>query len=182
MSRIGRRVVKLSDKVSVETKGRVVYVKGPKGELEVSLPNGIEVDVKEYNVKVTRCNDDTQSRTYHGLTRSLLQNSVTGVSEGFSRTLEIVGTGYKAETVGSESLKLSLGYSHVIDFVLPKGIKAKTEDRGTVLTLEGIDKQLVGETAAKIRQLRKPDTYKGKGVRYRGEYMRLKVGKAGAKK
>ncbi len=182
MSRIGRRAVKLSDKVSIETKGRVVYVKGPRGELKVSLPSGIEVDVEQGSVKVTRRGDDKQSRTDHGLARSLLQNSVTGVSEGFSKTLEIVGTGYKAETAGSGSLKLSLGYSHVIDFPLPEGIKAKAEERGTVLTLEGIDKQLVGETAAKIRQLRKPDAYKGKGVRYRGEYMKLKVGKAGATK
>ncbi len=182
MSRIGRKVIKLSDKVSVVEKSGVVHVKGPKGELTVSLPEGIGVEVQSGGVQVTRSDDDKQSRTYHGMVRALLQNSVTGVSEGFSRTLEIVGTGYKAEVVGSGGLKLNLGYSHPIDFALPKGIEAKAEERGTVLTLAGIDKQLVGETAAQIRQLRRPDSYKGKGVRYRGEHLRLKAGKAGAKK
>jgi large subunit ribosomal protein L6 len=111
-----------------------------------------------------------------------LLNSVTGVTEGFSKTLEIVGTGYKAELNGNDKLKLTLGFSHIVNFDLPQGITAKIEDRGTLLTIEGINKQVVGETAANIRKIRKPDAYKGKGVRYKGEELRLKPGKAGAKK
>ncbi len=182
MSRIGRKIIKLSDKVNVETKNEVVYIRGPKGELNINLPRGIEVIIENGSIEVTRNSDEKEIRTYHGLARSLLQNSVTGVSEGFTKILEIVGTGYKAETVGDKGLKLTLGYSHTINFELPKGVGAKVEERGTVLTLQGIDKQLVGETAAKIRHLRKPDAYKGKGVRYRGEQLILKPGKAGAKK
>ena len=178
MSRVGRKSIKLSDKVSIETKNRAVYIRGPKGELSVNLPDGIKTKIENGNVEVTRNSDDKQIRAYHGLVRSLLQNSVTGVSEGFSKTLEIVGTGYKAEIAGNDGLKLTLGYSHAIDFKLPRGIEAKIEERGTTLTLQGIDKQLVGETAAKIRQLRKPDAYKGKGIRYKGEQLRLKPGKA----
>ena len=182
MSRIGRKSIKLPDKVNVETKKSVIHVKGPKGELSIDLPSGIKTNIDDGNVEVTRSSEDKQTRAYHGLVRSLLQNSIIGVSDGFTKTLEIVGTGYKAEMAGSDGLKLTLGYSHPIDFKLPKGIEAKIEDRGTVLKLEGIDKQIVGETAAKIRKLRKPDAYKGKGVRYQGEQLRLKPGKAGAKK
>ena len=182
MSRIGRKSIKLPDKVNIETKNNVIQVKGPKGELNVDLPEGINTNIDDGSISVTRNSEDKQTRAYHGLVRSLLLNSIIGVSEGFSKTLEIVGTGYKAEMAGSDGLKLTLGYSHPIDFKLPKGIDAKVEERGTLLTLEGIDKQIVGETAAKIRELRKPDAYKGKGVRYRGEELRLKPGKAGAKK
>ncbi|MGI9553898.1 MAG: 50S ribosomal protein L6 [Thermodesulfobacteriota bacterium] len=182
MSRIGRKSIKLPDKVNVESKNNVIHVKGPKGELSVSLPDGIITNIDDGTVEVTRKNEDKQTRAFHGLTRSLLLNSIVGVSEGFTKTLEIVGTGYKAEAAGSDGLKLTLGYSHSIDFKLPKGVEAKIEERGTLLTLEGIDKQIVGETAAKIRKLRKPDAYKGKGVRYKGEELRLKPGKAGAKK
>ena len=182
MSRIGRKSIKLPDKVNVETKNNVIQVKGPKGELSVDLPEGIKTNIDDGSIMVTRNSEDKQTRAYHGLVRSLLLNSIIGVSEGFSKTLEIVGTGYKAETAGSDGLKLTLGYSHPIDFKLPKGVDAKVEERGTLLRLEGIDKQIVGETAAQIRKLRKPDAYKGKGVRYRGEELRLKPGKAGAKK
>jgi len=182
MSRIGRKSIKLPEKVNIETKNSVINVKGPKGELSIDVPSGIKTSIDDGNVMVTRSSEDKQTRANHGLVRSLLQNSIIGVSDGFTKTLEIVGTGYKAEMAGSDTLKLTLGFSHPIDFKLPKGIEAKIEDRGTLLMIEGIDKQIVGETAAKIRKLRKPDAYKGKGVRYKGEELRLKPGKAGAKK
>ena len=182
MSRIGRKSIKLPEKVNIETKNSVINVKGPKGELSINLPSGINTNIDDGNVEVTRSSEDKQTRAYHGLVRSLLLNSIIGVSDGFTKTLEIVGTGYKAEMAGSDTLKLTLGFSHPIDCKLPKGIEAKIEDRGTLLKIEGIDKQIVGETAAKIRKLRKPDAYKGKGVRYKGEQLRLKPGKAGAKK
>ena len=182
MSRIGRKSIKFPDKVNIEVKNNVIQVKGPKGELNVNLPEGINTNIENGSVEVTRKSEDKQTRAYHGLVRSLLLNSMIGVSEGFSKTLEIVGTGYKAEIAGNDGLKLTLGYSHPIDFKLPEGIEAKVEERGTLLTLEGIDKQIVGETAARIRKLRKPDAYKGKGVRYKDEEFKLKPGKAGAKK
>ena len=182
MSRIGRRAITLPEGVKVEAKNDEVMVKGPKGQLNVDVPNGITAKIEDGIIQVDRENNQKKTKAFHGLVRSLLLNSVTGVTEGFSKTLEIVGTGYKAELNGKDKLKLTLGFSHVVDFNLPEGITAKVEDRGTLLTLEGIDKQVVGETAANIRKIRKPDAYKGKGVRYKGEELRLKPGKAGAKK
>ena len=182
MSRIGRKQIKVPDGVNIETKNNVISVKGPKGLLNVNIPEGIKTTLEDGAIQVQRENNQKKTRAYHGLVRSLLLNSVTGVTEGFSRTLEIVGTGYKAELNGKDKLKLTLGFSHPVDFNLPEGVSAKVEDRGTLLILEGIDKQVVGETAANIRKIRKPDPYKGKGVRYKGEELRLKPGKAGAKK
>ena len=172
----------MPENVSIETKGGVINIKGPKGELKVAVPEGISTAVEDGVVVVSRTNDEKRIRSFHGMLRSNLANSITGVSEGFAKTLEIIGTGYKAEVSGKDVVKLSLGYSHTIDFKLPEGIEAAVEERGTLLTISGIDKQLVGETAANIRKLRKPDAYKGKGVRYKGEELRLKPGKAGAKK
>ena len=182
MSRIGRKPIKLPEGVNIEAKNNEIMVKGPKGELNVEVPTGITAKVEDGLIQVDRENNQKKTRAFHGMVRSLLLNSVTGVTEGFSKTLEIVGTGYKAELNGKDKLKLTLGFSHVVDFNLPKGVTAAVEDRGTLLTLQGIDKQVVGETAANIRKIRKPDPYKGKGVRYKGEELRLKPGKAGAKK
>ena len=182
MSRIGRKPIKLPEGVNIEAKNNEIMVKGPKGELNVEVPRGITTKVEDGLIQVDRENNQKRTRAFHGMVRSLLLNSVTGVTEGFSKTLEIVGTGYKAELNGKDKLKLTLGFSHVVDFNLPKGVTAAVEDRGTLLTLQGIDKQVVGETAANIRKIRKPDPYKGKGVRYKGEELRLKPGKAGAKK
>jgi len=182
MSRIGKKPVKVPEGVNVETKNDGITVKGPKGQLNVGIPEGITAVIEDGNIQVDRINNQKKTKAFHGLVRSLLLNSVTGVTEGFSKTLEIVGTGYKAELNGKDKLKLTLGFSHIVDFNLPEGITAKVEDRGTLLTLEGANKQVVGETAANIRKIRKPDAYKGKGVRYKGEELKLKPGKAGAKK
>lgn len=181
MSRIGNKPVILPEKVDVSQSGGLVNVKGPKGELPVSVPQGVQVEVADGAVKV-KTDGARSARSYHGLVRMLIANSVQGVTEGFTRTLEIVGTGYKAELSGKDALKMSLGYSHPVVFPLPEGVTAKVEARGTKLTLEGIDKQVVGEAAAKIRRLREPDSYKGKGVRLSTERIILKAGKSGVKK
>ena len=143
--------------------------------LEPAVVSSQHLTFEDDNIQVTRKSEDKQTRAYHGLVRSLLQNSVIGVSEGFTKTLEIVGTGYKAEMVGNDGLKLTLGYSHPIDFKLPKGIEGKVEEN--VVTVSGIDKQLVGQTAALIRSIRKPEPYKGKGIKYKEEQIRRKAGK-----
>lgn len=181
MSRIGKIPVSLPDKVDISRSGDLLTVKGPKGELPVRIPEGVRVEVADGVVRVKTAGEK-RLKAFCGLVRMLIANSVQGVTEGFSRTLEIVGTGYKAELSGKDGLKMSLGYSHPVSFPLPAGVVAKVEARGTRLTLEGIDKQVVGETAAKIRKLREPDAYKGKGVRFSGEEVRLKPGKSGAKK
>ncbi len=182
MSRIGKKPVAIPEKVDVSISGDVVSIKGPKGELPVAIPDGLSVEVGDgmINVKI-----DTESKgikSHHGLVRMLIANSVQGVNEGFTKILEIIGTGYKAELSGKNALKMSLGYSHPITFSLPEGIAAKVEGRGTRLILEGADKQVVGEVAAKIRELREPDAYKGKGVKLSDEHIKLKPGKSGAKK
>lgn len=182
MSRIGKKSVPLPDKVDISRSGSLLTVRGPGGELTVTVPDGVLVEVGEGAVSVKADGDAKGVKASHGLVRMLIANSVQGVTEGFSRTLDIVGTGYKAELSGDDTLKMSLGYSHPVNFSLPAGVGAKVERRGTRLTLEGIDKQVVGETAAKIRKLRKPDAYKGKGVRFADEDIRLKPGKSGAKK
>ena len=157
MSRIGRKPIKLPEGVNIEAKNNEIMVKGPKGELNVEVPTGTTAKVEDGLIQVDRENNQKKTRAFHGMVRSLLLNSVTGVTEGFSKTLEIVGTGYKAELNGKDKLKLTLGFSHVVDFNLPKGVTAAVEDRGTLLTLQGIDKQVVGETAANIRKIRKPN-------------------------
>lgn len=182
MSRVGNKPVNVPDGVNLEIVEKQINIKGPKGELGVSIPEGIDVDLDGNEVRVKRNSEDKKTRSYHGLLRALLANSIEGVSNGFSKTLEISGTGYKADLAGSNKLKLNLGFSNPVDFDLPEGITATVEERGTRLTVQGINKQLVGEIAAKIRKLREPDAYKGKGIRYSDERLRLKPGKAGAKK
>ncbi len=182
MSRIGVKPVVIPDGVTVTPGQESIEIKGPKGSLEVPLPEGIKAVVEDGAVVVSRQSDQKRIKSFHGLTRSLINSSVTGVSEGFTKVLRITGTGYKADPAGKNGLRLLLGYSHPVDFSLPGGVEATLEERGTLLSLHGADKQLVGETAARIRKIRPPDSYKGKGVRYEGERLRLKPGKAGAAK
>lgn len=179
MSRIGKKPIAVPAGVAVEVKNGLVSVKGQKGALQRPLLEGIEVDVTNTELHVKRKGDDKRSRSYHGLMRTLVANMVEGVSKGFEKKLEIVGIGYRSEVKGT-SLSLYLGYSHPIDFPLPKGISAEVEKQ-TLVTIKGIDKELVGQVAAKIRDLRKPDPYKGKGVKYAGEVLRKKAGKTGKK-
>ena len=182
MSRIGIKPVVIPDGVTAKPGRGSVEIKGPKGSLKVSVPEGIKAALQDGAIIVSRQSDEKRIKSFHGLTRSLINNSVIGVSEGFKKVLRITGTGYKADLVGKTGLRLSLGYSHPVDFTLPQGVEAAVEERGTLLSIYGIDKQVVGETAARIRKIRPPDSYKGKGVRYEGEKLRLKPGKAGAAK
>jgi large subunit ribosomal protein L6 len=181
MSRVGIKPIEIPKGVSVETRNGTIEVKGAKGKLSRKIPQGIKTEVDSGLIKVKRINELKSTKALHGLTRSLLANMVTGVNEGFSITLEIVGVGYKAELVGKNAITLSLGYSKPVEFSLPDGVSAQVEERGTRLIIRGVDKEEVGETAARIRKLRKPDSYKGKGIRYVGEVLKLKPGKAGAK-
>jgi large subunit ribosomal protein L6 len=163
--------------VDVAIDGQTIVVKGPKGELTHTVAEPIEIKVEDGTVTVARPNDENTVRALHGLTRSLINNMVVGVTEGYRKTLEIVGVGYRVQAKG-KNLEFSLGFSHPVTVEAPEGIDFKVE-RPTIFTVEGIDKQKVGEVAANIRKLRKPDPYKGKGVRYQGEQIRRKVGKAG---
>ncbi len=176
MSRIGRLHIRIPDKVKIQITDDVVCVEGPKGHLQHRLPSGVNVQVAEGAVQVSRQSDSRQARSLHGLTQRMIANMVHGVHSGFSRTLEIIGVGYRAESRG-QALHLSLGYSHPILFQLPQGVQAKV-DKQTVITLESIDRQLLGETAATIRRLRPPEPYKGKGIKYADEVLRRKAGKA----
>ncbi len=163
--------------VTVTIDGQDVTVKGPKGELSLSVARPIEVKVDENQVVVTRPDDERQSRALHGLTRTLINNQIIGVTEGYSKKLEVVGTGYRVASKG-QAVEFALGYSHSITVEPPAGITFTVEGNDK-LTVSGIDKQAVGEVAANIRKLRKPEPYKGKGVRYEGERVRRKAGKAG---
>lgn len=180
MSRIGKKPVLIPDKVSVDIKDRVVHVKGPKGELTWEHPLDVKVSVGDSKVIVERSGDSKTDKALHGLTRSIISNMITGVSTGYQKILDIVGIGYRAQVVG-DKIVLTLGYSHPIEFYLPEGIKATVDQKQTQITLTGIDKQKLGQVAARLRALREPDAYKGKGVRYSGERLKLKVGKAGKK-
>lgn len=177
MSRIGKKPIAIPAGVEVKTDGQKVDVKGPKGALSLELAVPVTAAVEGNEVIVSVPNDDKTSRSLHGLSRTLVDNMVIGVTQGYSKGLEIVGTGYRAVAKGS-AVELSLGFSHTITVEPPAGIEFKLESP-TKLTVVGIDKQLVGETAANIRKLRKPEPYKGKGIRYAGEVVRRKVGKAG---
>jgi large subunit ribosomal protein L6 len=177
MSRIGRMPVQVPAGVDVTINGREVVVKGPKGTLSVNVSAPIDVDQADGAITVTRPSDEGEIRALHGLSRSLIANMVTGVTDGYRKTLEIVGVGYRVQARGRD-LEFSLGFSHPVPVHAPDGITFKVETP-TRFTVEGIDKQQVGEVAANIRKLRKPDPYKGKGVRYQGEQIRRKVGKAG---
>ncbi|MGI8870068.1 MAG: 50S ribosomal protein L6 [Mycobacteriales bacterium] len=178
MSRIGRLPVPVPAGVDVTIDGQRVTVKGPKGELSHRVANPISVSrADDGSVLVARPDDERESRALHGLSRSLLANMVTGVTDGFSKSLEIIGTGYRVQARGTD-LEFALGYSHSIPVPAPDGITFQVESP-TRLTVSGIDKQKVGEVAANIRKLRKPEPYKGKGVRYAGEVVRRKAGKTG---
>ena len=162
------------------TSREVVRVKGPKGELVSRIPAGISVSIADGQVRFARSNDEPQQRAFHGLLRSLVANSVEGVTKGFTKDLEIVGVGYKAEVKG-KSVVFALGYSHPINFAIPDGISVALDAKAGKLTITGADRQKVGQTAAEIRSLRVPDPYKAKGIKYSNEIIRRKVGKAGGK-
>ena len=177
MSRIGRLPIDIPAGVNVTVDGSAVTVKGPKGELALTVASPIEVKLEGSQVLVTRPDDERVSRSLHGLTRTLIANQIIGVTEGYSKGLEVVGTGYRVAAKG-ESIEFALGYSHSITVDPPAGISFAVEGNNK-LTVHGIDKQAVGEVAANIRKLRKPEPYKGKGVRYTGEIVRRKAGKSG---
>jgi large subunit ribosomal protein L6 len=177
MSRIGRLPVTIPSGVQVTIDGRDVTVQGPKGTLQHTVADPIDVVREDGVIRVTRPNDEGPVRALHGLSRTLIANMVTGVTDGYRKTLEIVGVGYRVQAKGDD-LEFALGFSHPVTIHPPEGITFRVETP-TRFVVEGIDKQAVGEIAAQIRKLRKPDPYKGKGVRYQGEKIRRKVGKAG---
>ena len=179
MSRIGKLPVSIPSGVTVTVDGNTVKVKGPKGELSHRVPAGITVDRSENVLNVKRESDETSHKSLHGLTRTLIANMVEGVTKGYQKQLEITGVGYKAE-VKPYGLQLSLGFSHIIAYKAPAGIKLSAP-QPTQVTTDGSDKMLVGQVAAEIRSLRPPEPYKGKGIRYAGEVIRRKAGKAGGK-
>jgi len=180
MSRIGRKPIGIPTGVKVQIDGNVVRAEGPKGRLTQAVPSGIAARLEHDQLLLTRESDARTVRALHGLARSLVANMVTGVSAGFERKLDIVGIGYRAQMQG-KNIQLALGYSHPVIFPLPDGVTAEI-DRQTSITLRAADKALLGQTAARLRGLRKPDPYKGKGIRYSDEFIRRKVGKkAGAK-
>ncbi len=179
MSRIGKKPIVIPAGVKVTCAGRLVQVDGPRGKLQHVVPPQVAVEVADGRVLVTRTTDNRIERSMHGLTRTLVANMVEGVSQGFKRELEVVGVGYRAEKSG-KTLNLSVGLSHQVNFAEPAGITISVDKQ--VIRVEGIDKHLVGQTAANIRKVKKPDVYKGKGIRYVGESVRRKAGKAGAKK
>lgn len=179
MSRIGRLPIPIPDAVKVDIKDHTVTVEGPKGSLSFTVHPAMQVEVKDRQVLCGRPTDEKFHKALHGLTRSLIANMVAGVVKGFERKLELVGVGYRASTMGP-NLNLSLGYSHPIIYPVPPGIRVEVKDQ-TQITVSGIDKQLVGAVAAKIRSFRRPEPYKGKGVKYAEERIRRKAGKTGAK-
>ena len=179
MSRIGRLPIPVPEGVTIDIQGQTVTVQGPKGSLTLTAHPAIHVQVEDRSVLCRRSSDEKAHRALHGLTRSLVRNMVDGVVKGFERRLELVGVGYRASLLGP-NLNLALGFSHPIIYPVPKGIKVEVKDQ-TQVVVSGIDKQLVGAVAAKIRSFRPPEPYKGKGVKYAEERIRRKAGKAGAK-
>lgn len=183
MSRIGNKSVAIPSGVTLEVRSGVVHAKGPKGELTYALLPEVTVTVEGSDAKVSRKNDTKDARARHGLTRAIVANMVKGVSEGYQKELEIIGVGYKANLKSKTLLQLSLGYSHPVDFAIPKDIEIVQDEKNkNILRIRGADKQLVGQVAAQIRELRPPEPYKGKGIRYSDEHVRRKVGKAAAAK
>lgn len=178
MSRVGRKPVPIAAGVKVQKTDHSVKVVGPKGELTATVHADIGFEIKDNQVFITRSSDAKEVRSLHGLWRALMANMIKGVAEGYTKKLEMVGVGYRAEMKGKK-LQLQLGYSHPILFIPPEGIKIEAPTQ-TNITISGIDKQLVGQVAAKIRSFRPPEPYKGKGVKYEGEYIRRKAGKAAA--
>jgi large subunit ribosomal protein L6 len=179
MSRIGKQPIKVPGEVTVTLDGSTVTVKGPKGELSRTFDAAMQFELADGELRVGRQSDSKQHRALHGLTRALLANMVEGVTNGYRRALEIIGVGYRAEKKG-DALVLTVGYSHQVTYPEPAGIALSTTSP-TVVVVEGIDKQQVGQVAAEIRAVRPPEPYKGKGIRYQGEQVRRKAGKAGAK-
>ncbi|MFZ4893381.1 50S ribosomal protein L6 [Plantibacter sp. Mn2098] len=177
MSRIGRLPIDVPAGVTIDVNGQAVSVKGPKGELQLTVASPIEVKLEDNQILVTRPDDERASRSLHGLTRTLLANQIIGVTQGYTKGLEVVGTGYRVAQKGT-AVEFALGFSHPVTVEPPVGITLTVEGNNK-LTVAGIDKQAVGEVAANIRKIRKPEPYKGKGVRYAGEVVRRKAGKAG---
>jgi large subunit ribosomal protein L6 len=177
MSRIGSSPIELPKGVEVSISGQDVSVKGTRGELSMTLPGEISASVEEGIVQLGRPNDESEHKAMHGLARSLVQNMVTGVSDGFEKKLEIVGVGYRATAKGKDALELQLGFSHPVNIKAPAGIEFDVPQQ-TEIIIKGIDKQLVGQVAADIRKWRKPEPYKGKGIKYEGEHVIRKAGKA----
>ncbi|NMA42577.1 MAG: 50S ribosomal protein L6 [Oligosphaeraceae bacterium] len=175
MSRMGNKEIDLGDKVDLQVDGQTVSVKGPKGSLQHTMPEGISLEQEGSRVKVLRRDDERESKRLHGLTRSLINNMVVGVSEGFKQNLELHGVGYRGQIAG-RTLTLNLGYSKPVVYEIPEGVEVTMPDQ-THITLESIDKQKIGQVTATIRAFRKPDAYHGKGVRYQGEQLSLKEGK-----
>lgn len=177
MSRVGRLPIEIPQGVDVEIKGAYIKVKGPKGELSHTFPPVIEITKEDGNLTVTRISDEKFHRAMHGTARAVIANMVTGVSAGFQKILEIQGVGYRAELSG-KTLVLNVGFSHSVEVEPPEGITFEVGDRNNVITVVGYDKQVVGQIAAVIRKVRPPEPYKGKGIRYQGEHVRRKAGKA----
>jgi len=180
MSRIGKKPVDVPSGVNVTLLDNAIKVKGPKGELQWAFPFGTTVSVADNKIVVERADDTKKNKALHGLTRNLIANMVTGVTTGYQRVLDIVGVGYRAQVQGKK-ITLTLGYSHPLEFPLPDGIAAAVDQKQTQITLTGIDKQKIGQVAANLKALRSPDVYKGKGIRFSGARMKLKVGKTGKK-
>ena len=178
MSRIGKQPIKLPKGVEVKLGEDMVEVKGPKGTLQTPICSLLNYEIADGHLTITRKDDTRESNAQHGLRRTLIANCVEGVSKGFSKTLEVVGVGFKVAVKGN-IIDLSVGYSHPVLLELPKGLEAKAE--GTKLTISGIDKELVGEFAARVRRVREPEPYKGKGIKYENEIIRRKAGKSGGK-
>jgi large subunit ribosomal protein L6 len=178
MSRIGKKPIPIPNGVTVKVEGNTVNVKGPKGQLRQPLPPGIDAVVEDGHLLTKKSTDARELDKFHGLARSLVNNAVVGVTEGFKKELDVVGVGYRAESKGKQVV-LSLGYSHPIVFDVPAGIEIAI-DKQTHITVTGVDRQLVGQVAANLRRLRKPDPYQQKGVRYTGEVLKKKAGKTGA--
>lgn len=179
MSRIGKQPINLPKGLDVKIQGNLIIAKGSKGELKWSFPSEMKVSLRDGSLIVERPSDTKQLKALHGLTRNIISNIITGVSEGYQRVLEISGVGYRAQVQGKKII-FTLGYSHPVEFLLPDGITAEV-DKQTKITLRGVDKQLLGQVAANIRALKPPDVYKKKGIQYAGEKIKLKAGKAGKK-
>lgn len=179
MSRIGKQPIPIPNGVEVKIGEDIIAVKGPKGELTTPVSKILDYEIKDNIIHINRKDDTRESNAQHGLRRTLLANCIEGVTKGFSKALEVIGVGYRVAVKGN-MIELSVGFSHPVLVDLPDGVKATAE--GQILTLTGINKQLVGETAAKIRRIRKPEPYKGKGIKYVNEIIRRKVGKSGGKK
>ena len=176
MSRIGKRLIQVPDKVKIKIEGKKIFVEGPKGKLEWDMPESVELEVKDSKISVKRLREDKIGLSSHGLVRAYVHNMVTGVSQGYVKSLELQGVGYRAQAQGSK-LNMQLGFSHPVVYNVPEGVSVKTPKQNSII-VEGIDKAKVGEVAAEIRDYLKPEPYKGKGIRYAGEYVRKKAGKA----